>query len=290
MKVISITPRGYCKGVTKAIAAVRKAVADNTVDKPIYILGYIVHNKYVVEEMTKLGVITLDDRKKTRLELVDEISNGTVVLSAHGTNPMVKEKLSKKQINFIDATCEDVEKTFDLIKKHEKAGYHILYIGKLNHPEANAAISLAHDITLVVDADNIPLGIKKPIFVTNQTTFSLIEIKGIIDSIIHIYPNTLISEEICNATRLRQTAILETNKSVDLCYIVGDPRSNNTKNLALISENITKTKTLLIESVDDINPLDLVNVNTISVSSGASTPNYLTKKVIDFLKKYNISI
>ncbi|XMB72378.1 4-hydroxy-3-methylbut-2-enyl diphosphate reductase [Mycoplasmatota bacterium WC30] len=290
MKVISITPRGYCKGVTKAIAAVRNAVADNTVKKPIYILGYIVHNKYVVEEMTKLGVITLDDRKKSRLDLVDDIFNGTVVLSAHGTNPQVKDKLSKKQIDYIDATCEDVEKTFDLIKIHGDNGYHVLYIGKLNHPEANAALSLAKDISLVTDINSIPLNIGKPIFVTNQTTFSLIEIKAIIDQIIEIYPNTLISEEICNATRLRQTAILENNKEVDLCYIVGDPRSNNTKNLALISETFTNTKTKLIESVDEISPLDLINVSTVSVSSGASTPNYLTKKVIEFLKNYNNGI
>lgn len=287
MKVISITPRGYCKGVVKAIAAVKEAVADVNVKKPIYVLGYIVHNRYVVDELSKLGVITLDDTYTPRISLVDEINDGTVVLSAHGTDASVKTKLKQKQIPFIDATCEDVEKTFKLIEKYRDLGYHILYIGKKNHPESNAAMSIAKDTTLIEKSVDIPKGIKKPIFVTNQTTFSSIEIKTIIQDIIHIYPETVISEEICNATRLRQTAIITNNKDVDLCYIVGDTRSNNSKNLAFISETITNTKTKLIQSVKDIVDSDLENIQTVSVSSGASTPNYLTKEVIEYLKKAN---
>ncbi len=287
MKVIRITPQGYCKGVVKAIDAVKKAIESTKTMKPIYVLGYIVHNKSVIDELTSLGVITLDDSKKTRLELVDDVSSGTVILSAHGTDPLVKLRLREKGIPFIDATCEDVEKTFALIRAHASKGYHILYIGKANHPEANAAMSLATDISLIETSNDIPKHIMKPIFVTNQTTFSLMEIHDIIDDIISMYPNTLISEEICNATRLRQTAIITYNKDVDLCYIVGDTRSNNTKNLAIISQNITNTKTILIESVEDILESDLKGISTVSVSSGASTPKYLTKKVIEYLKNYN---
>jgi len=101
------------------------------------------------------------------------------------------------------------------------------------------------------------------------------------------YEDIVITEEICNATRIRQNAILNSNEDVDICYIVGDTRSNNSKNLAKLSENMTKTKTFLIQSVDDINPNDLQGVSTVSVSSGASTPEYLTKEVIAFLKSYS---
>ncbi len=286
MKVISIAPRGYCKGVVKAINAVKKAYNDPSVIKPIYILGYIVHNKYVIKELNEMGIITLDDRFKSRLELIDNIKEGTIVLSAHGTDPKVKQKLIEKNIPFIDATCEDVESTFALIKKYSSKGYHIFYVGKHNHPEAIAAISLADNITLIENTIDIPKGIDLPIFVTNQTTFSQFEIKNIIDDIIEIYPNTIVSEEICNATSLRQNAIIKYNKGVDLCIIVGDPRSNNTRNLAIISETITKTKTIQIETVKDISPNDLENVKVVSVSSGASTPNHLTQEVIDYLKNY----
>lgn len=287
MKVISITPRGYCKGVTKAIQAVNDAVQNPNTLKPIFVLGFIVHNKHVIDELTGTGVITLDDTRKSRLELIEEIQSGTVVISAHGTDPRVKERLIERNIPYIDATCEDVEKTFSLIRDYSRKGYEILYIGKLNHPEANAALSLSDHIHLVEHKDQIPEGLDKPIFVTNQTTFSQIEIRDIIDSIIRRYPHTIISEEICNATRLRQTAIIESNVGVDLCYIVGDPRSNNSRNLAIISETVTKTKTKLIESVADIEVEDLQDVRTVSVSSGASTPNYLTREVIDFLKNYD---
>jgi len=286
MKVISITPRGYCKGVVKAIKAVKDASRDPSVKKPIYILGYIVHNRHVIQELTELGVITLDDYNKSRLELIDEIASGTVVLSAHGTSQAVKDKLKQRHLDYIDATCEDVESTFSLIYDYAALGYHIFYIGKHNHPEAIAAESITEHFSLIETADEIPFGITKQIFVTNQTTFSQIEIKDIIDKIISIYPNTLISEEICNATRMRQRAIIEHNQNVDLCYVVGDPRSNNTKNLAIISETVTNTKTKLIETVDDISSEDLQDIDTVSVSSGASTPNHLTQEVIDYLKNY----
>ncbi len=287
MKVVSITPRGYCKGVTKAIEAVKNAYHNPKIQKPIYVLGYIVHNKHVIDDLTKLGIITLDDSKTSRLDLIDSIKSGTVILSAHGTAPKVKEKLSDLNLNYIDATCEDVVKTFDLIKKYSNENYHIFYIGKKHHPEANAALSLTEGIDLIENINSIPKGIRKPIFVTNQTTFSHIEIDEIINAILAEYPDTLISEEICNATEMRQRAIINSNKGVDLCYIVGDPRSNNTRNLAIISENITKTKTILIESASDIIPEDLERISVISVSSGASTPNYLTKEVIEFLKNYD---
>ncbi|OQX94106.1 MAG: 4-hydroxy-3-methylbut-2-enyl diphosphate reductase [Tenericutes bacterium 4572_104] len=286
MKVISIAPRGYCKGVVKAVNAVKNAFNDPSVVKPIYILGYIVHNKYVIEELNDMGIITLDDRFKSRIELIDDIEEGTVVLSAHGTNPKVKQKLIEKNIPFIDATCEDVETTFSLIKEYSNKGYYIFYIGKHNHPEAIAAISLSNNISLIEVSNDIPNDIKMPIFVTNQTTFSKFEIKDLIDKIIKQYPNTVVSEEICNATSLRQSAIIKYNKGVDLCYIVGDPRSNNTRNLAIISETITKTKTIQIETVKDISSKDLENVKVVSVSSGASTPNHLTQEVIDYLKNY----
>jgi len=286
MKVVSITPRGYCKGVSQAIKVVRDAVSNHSVPKPIHVLGYIVHNHYVIEELSKLGVITHDDSFKSRLEIIDEIESGTVVLSAHGTDPSVRMKLESRGLNCIDATCEDVEKTFQLIKHYSSKGYYVIYIGKANHPEAKAATSLVQNISLVESIKDIPQNLTEPLFVTNQTTFSHTEINKIIDTIKKKYPNTLVSEEICNATSLRQKAVITHNKNVDLCYIVGDPRSNNTRNLAIISESETRTKTFLIESIKDINSKDLIGISTVSVSSGASTPDYLTREVIDYLKNF----
>jgi 4-hydroxy-3-methylbut-2-enyl diphosphate reductase len=284
MIVKKITPRGFCKGVYNAVDIVKKSLNDLTLPRPIYVLGFIVHNKAVVDELTELGAITLDDRLTSRLDLIKDITKGTVILSAHGTDEAVKEKVLSNGLTLIDATCNDVYKTHDSIKEHLEKGYNIVYIGKNNHPETNASLAISPKVILIEtleDLDRIIL--KEPIFVTNQTTFSINDIKPIHEKIEKLYKNVIITEEICNATRFRQNAIIEGNKDVDFCYIVGDPRSNNSKNLVKISIEVTKTPTKLIESVKDIDLTDLQGVKTVSVSSGASTPNKLTQEVIDFL-------
>ncbi|MFA7106774.1 MAG: 4-hydroxy-3-methylbut-2-enyl diphosphate reductase [Candidatus Izemoplasmatales bacterium] len=285
MIVKKISPRGFCKGVYQAIEIVKQSIENKSLPKPIYVLGFIVHNKHVVQELDKLGVITLDDRFKSRLELVEDIKEGTIILSAHGTDEAVKRKIIDNKLTLIDATCNDVYKTHDSIKEYLNKGFNILYIGKKNHPETNASLSIDSNIKLIENIEDLnEIKLEEPLFVTNQTTFSINDILPIHEKIKSLYPNSVITEEICNATRFRQNAIIEGNKNVDLCYIVGDPRSNNSRNLVKISKELTSTKTFLIESVKDIDLKDLENVNIVSVSSGASTPNYLTQEVIDFLE------
>ncbi|MFA7076621.1 MAG: 4-hydroxy-3-methylbut-2-enyl diphosphate reductase [Candidatus Izemoplasmatales bacterium] len=287
MIVKKITPRGFCKGVFNAIEIVKKSLADKSLPRPIYVLGYIVHNRNVVDELTNLGAITLDDRNKSRYDLVKDISVGSIILSAHGTDETVKQKILENNLTLIDATCNDVYKTHNSIKEFLNNGYNIVYIGKKNHPETNASISLSDKITLIETVDDLKtVTLNEPLFVTNQTTFSINDILPIHEAIKQKYPNAVITEEICSATRYRQNAIIEANKNVDLCYVVGDPRSNNSRNLVKISQELTNTKTLLIQSVNCINEVDLKDVVTVSVSSGASTPNYLTQQVIDFLENY----
>lgn len=287
MIVKDIRPRGFCKGVHFAIEKVKDVLESNSYPKPIYILGYIVHNKHVVDELTALGAITLDDKDKSRLDLIDEIDQGTVIISAHGTPLAVIEKIKEKSLTLVDATCQDVYVTHDLIKAYLKKDYQIIYIGKKHHPETNASLSLGDSVHLVEHVeDALKIDIKEPIFVTNQTTFSIKDIFDIHMALKSRFDDIIITEEICNATRIRQNAIIKANKDVDLCYIVGDQRSNNSRNLVKLSIELTKTKTFLIESVADINDGDLMGVKTVTVSSGASTPEHLTKSVIEYLKNW----
>ncbi|HKL47555.1 MAG TPA: hypothetical protein VJ878_02710, partial [Candidatus Izemoplasmatales bacterium] len=135
MIVKDIRPRGFCKGVHFAIEKVKAVLQSTQYPKPIYILGYIVHNKHVVDALGELGAITLDDKEKSRLELIDDIDSGTVVISAHGTPLEVIKKIKDKGLNLVDATCKDVYVTHDLIKAYLKKDYQVVYIGKKNHPE-----------------------------------------------------------------------------------------------------------------------------------------------------------
>lgn len=286
MNVIDIKPRGFCKGVYFAIEKVKEILNNDQYPRPVYVLGYIVHNKHVVDEITELGAITLDDHKESRLSLIDGIDKGTIIISAHGTPQNVIKKINEKGLTLVDATCQDVYVTHDLIKAYLDKDYTVLYIGKKNHPETNASLSLGQDVHLIENIEDVKKqNYKEPIFVTNQTTFSIKDIINIHLELKEKYKDIIITEEICNATRIRQNAIIKTNKDVDFCYIVGDSRSNNSKNLVKISKELTNTNTKLIQSVDDIDLKDLEGVKTISVSSGASTPEHLTKAVIEFLKK-----
>ena len=128
MIVNEIRPSGFCSGVARALQVVKNAINDENIIKPLYTLGLIVHNKKLSEALASFNVISLDQTNKTRLELIDQINGGTVVLTAHGVSDLVKEKLKEKNIPFLDATCRDVYKVHEHIKTHLET-HEILYVG-----------------------------------------------------------------------------------------------------------------------------------------------------------------
>ncbi|MBU1144249.1 MAG: 4-hydroxy-3-methylbut-2-enyl diphosphate reductase [Firmicutes bacterium] len=289
MKVIRITPRGFCPGVVRAISLVNNAIQNPNLPRPIYILGMIVHNKQVVNDFTSKGVITLDEPNRSKLDLLKQVQTGTIIITAHGTSEDVLKEIKSKGLTLVDATCKDVYKTHDLIRQYLAKNYQILYIGKKHHPETVGVLGIDSSIISIEKTEDIDLLQldSKLIFVTNQTTLSVFDFEEIKQKLIDKFPFAFISEEICDSTRIRQEAIVETNKNVDLCFIVGDLRSNNSKNLARVSETITNTKTILIETAHDIYHKLLKNDMIISVSSGASTPTETTSQVINYLEQFD---
>lgn len=284
MEVKRVIPSGYCKGVVNAINIVRKVKEENK-DTPVYVLGMIVHNSYVTSELTKLGIITLDDSKKSKEELLDEIDSGIVVLTAHGTSDVIKEKAINKGLTVVDGACEDVLKTKNIILEYLNKNFDVIYFGKKGHPEANAIIAISEKIHLVSnDADIDNLYIDNPnIIVTNQTTMSFLELDKMIKHILNKYPNVKIIKEICNATSSRQEAI-KNIKDADVLYVVGDVKSNNTNKLVDVAKANGISKTYLIANKEEIKKEDLVNVNKVYVTAGASTPPILIEEVINYLK------
>lgn len=175
MKVTGIVPRGYCKGVIRAINIVKETIEQ---PGPITVLGMIVHNQFIVDALKKRGAITIEDASKTRMELLDEINEGTVIITAHGAGDCVIEKAKSKGLNVVDATCLDVIKTHTLIKEQLKHGKDVLYIGKKNHPEAEGALLIdpehIHLITSKKDLETLDKD--KHYVMTNQTTMSLYDV------------------------------------------------------------------------------------------------------------------
>lgn len=285
MKVYQIAPRGYCKGVIRAIEIAKKqAHQDNT-----YILGMIVHNQYIVDALNDLGIKTIDKKGASREELLDQVDRGTVIITAHGASKEIVKKAQDKHLNVIDATCPDVIKTHDLIEKYLSKGREILYIGKSGHPESEGALSIdlehIHLIESKKDIDKLDPSLNYVI--TNQTTMSLYDVYDLCEYAKSVLKNLTVAKETCQATTIRQEAITKIDDDVDLVFIVGDPHSNNTRKLASIASSKANKTTYMIESVSDITLAMLKNKKVAAVSSGASTPTYLTNQVISYLQQFD---
>ncbi|WP_342525408.1 4-hydroxy-3-methylbut-2-enyl diphosphate reductase [Chryseomicrobium sp. FSL W7-1435] len=288
MKIKKISPRGYCYGVVDAMVIARNAALDTSLPRPIYILGMIVHNKHVTDAFEEDGIITLDG--PNRLEILEQVDSGTVIFTAHGVSPQVRELARQKGLVSIDATCPDVTVTHDLIAEKTVEGYDILYIGKKGHPEPEGAIGVAPDhvhlIERLEDVDNLSLSNEK-LLVTNQTTMSQWDVVKLMDALKAKFPTIEVHKEICLATQVRQEAVAEQAGETELLIVVGDPMSNNSNRLTQVSEEIADTPSYRIGDISELNLEWLEGIDVVSVTAGASTPTPIVKEVIQFLEKYD---
>ncbi|MFF2885220.1 4-hydroxy-3-methylbut-2-enyl diphosphate reductase [Paenibacillus sp. NPDC057967] len=288
MEIVKISPRGYCYGVVDAMVLALQTAKNLELPRPIYILGMIVHNAHVTEAFEKEGVITLDGAN--RLEILDQINEGTVIFTAHGVSPEVRERARQKGLSVVDATCPDVTRTHDLIREKTAAGYHIIYIGKKGHPEPEGAIGVAPDQVHLIEKEpeieelNVT---HDKIIITNQTTMSQWDIRHIIQRLQEKYPHAEVHNEICLATQVRQEAVAGQAGTAQLCIVVGDPRSNNSNRLAQVSEEIAGVKAYRVSDVSEIKQEWLQGIDRVAVTSGASTPTPITKEVITYLEQYD---
>lgn len=289
MRVLRITPRGYCHGVVGAMNIVQSAVNDASLPRPIYIVGMIVHNRHVVDAFNSEGVITLDGA--SRMALLDEATSGTVIFTAHGVAPDVRRRAAERGLRVLDATCPDVTRTHDLIRNRVAAGYDIIYIGRKGHPEPEGAVGIApghvHLIETEADLQALSLTNARRIAVTNQTTLSQWDTAALIEQVKARFPTTEVYNEICMATQLRQQAVAELAGDADLCIVVGDTRSNNSNRLVQVSEEIAGTTARLVSDVAQIDVAWLFGKQTVAVTSGASTPSAITRGVIEFLEQFD---
>lgn len=281
MKCIKVTPRGYCKGVVKAINLAKQARLDYPNQK-ITILGMLVHNQYVCEALKELSIDTIEDVNKTRLQLLDKVHEGVVLFTAHGVSEAVKEKAKNKGLICIDASCQDVIKTQNIVKEYLAKGYYIAYIGKNKHPEAEAVLSLSPKVMLIENKEQIQK-LKSPLFVTNQTTMSQNDVAELFRQIKLAFPDARFCEEICQATAMRQNAIKQL-PNVDALIVVGDARSNNSNRLAQIAKERGIQKVFLVDSFHDLKQKDFRQEDIVAVTAGASTPAYLVNQVIDWVE------
>ncbi len=280
-QIILAAPRGPCAGVNRALEIVEQAL--QKYGAPIYVNHELVHNRYVVEDLTRQGVIFSREP--------ESIPAGSIYLfSAHGVSPTFRARVKNCDLHLIDATCPLVTKVHDEAKKFAVHDSYIFFIGHRGHPEVEGTMGVTkmHLVESVADVAKIDLKdiSAENIFVLTQTTLSVDETTDIIAALKHKFPQikTPPAKDICYATTNRQKAIKELAQLCDLILVVGSRNSSNSNRLVEAAER-SGAKAILIEKLADVPESYFTNVKTLGVSSGASVPEVLVQQLISELQK-----
>ena len=289
MKVYELKPFGYCYGVMNALELIR-TVKDKHLDKNVYVFGMLVHNNDVVKYLNGIDVITIDTSKIDKEERLNQFSSDDVVVfTAHGHDYKLEEILKKNNVIYYDATCKNVLKNLELIKAHTK-NKQVIYIGKKNHPETEAALAISNKVVLYDIKDDIDYSLIKdndPL-ICNQTTLSFLEIKDIHLDILSHFPKARLEDEICSSTRVRQENIYNFKGEVDLVLIIGSIQSSNTDKLYQIAKNkFLDSKVIKVENLNELKNYDLYKYHSALITSGTSTPLQSILEIKEYLGGIN---
>ncbi|MGM9873629.1 MAG: 4-hydroxy-3-methylbut-2-enyl diphosphate reductase [Bacilli bacterium] len=286
-KVTVLNPRGYCSGVSRAISIALKARKENP-DKNVFVLGELVHNSLVIDMLNKNNIITLKgDNKK---DIIQKLEEGSIlVFTAHGHDKKLDEIAKNKNLVVYDATCMKVKSNLNKIENEINKNNQVIFIGQKSHPEVNAALSLSSNVVLydIEQPFNYYKITNNNVFVINQTTLNFVKLNKIFEEIKSHIPNAIISNEICNTTRIRQNSVLNIPSDADLIIVIGDKiSSNSNKLLDIAKENHPTIKSVLIKDKNDLDDFDILNYSNIYIVSSASTP----PETVNELEQYIISL
>lgn len=277
---------GFCYGVKRAVETVKKLKTENP-DKKVSVLGELIHNTDVINELESLGINTITE--------IPEHGEGICVVRSHGESPEVIEKIKNAGFTTVDLTCPDVKKVQHTAIELAKNGYYVVIVGKSEHPEviaikANAKLWSDKVVvaTEIEQLKNFEKEIKshKKVGVVVQTTQRITTLNKIVEYLTSIAKEIHIANTICQSTSMRQSEAKELAKESDLVIVVGSKKSANTTHLAEILKDITKT--IHIENDTELdNYKELIEkAQKIGITAGASTPQNIIEKVIKKLENY----
>ncbi|MDA2935937.1 4-hydroxy-3-methylbut-2-enyl diphosphate reductase [Patescibacteria group bacterium AH-259-L05] len=283
MQVKLAKPQGPCAGVDQAIEVVDLAL--KVYGSPVYVYGWIVHNRHAIEPLAQKGAVFVEEIK--------HIPRGAkVVLRAHGVAPTVWDEAREKYLDILDATCPLVLKVHLEVKRWARDDYTIIYIAHEGHPEEIGVTGEAPDHVVVVgsveEAERVVVSNPLKVAYVTQTTLSVDETKEIIQTLKKRFPPIIgpQTSDICYATQYRQDAVKNLAKVSDIIYIVGSQeRSSNTNRLFEVAVSCG-VPTYFIEDANGLNKDQLKDKNVIGVSSGASTPERILQAVVDKLREF----
>lgn len=281
-KVILAEPRGFCAGVRRAILIVEEALA--RYGPPVYVRKEIVHNHHVVRSLRQRGAVFVESE--------DEVPEGAVcIFSAHGVSPAVRSNAAERRLDVIDATCPLVAKVHQEARRHARDGKTILLIGHADHEEVEGTFGHAPDRTIIVEsvesAQNLTLAPDAEVGYLTQTTLSLDEASGIVDTLHARFPAMAgpAKGDICYASQNRQNAVKAIAVRSDLVLVVGSPNSSNSIRMVEVAKSLG-TAAQLVPDVTHLREEWLHDASVIGVSAGASAPEILVEQLLDRLAEY----
>jgi len=269
-------PRGFCAGVDRAIKIVELAI--KKYGAPVYVRHEIVHNRYVVDELKKMGAIFVEE--------LDEVPDGVpVVFSAHGVPKAVPHKSEERGLEYLDATCPLVSKVHRQAERQTEAGRHIIFVGHAYHPEVIGTFGQVEEgqMTLVETLEDVaaldPADPDALAFLT-QTTLSVDDTHAIVAALQARFPSIVgpKGEDICYATSNRQDAVKKIAETCELVFVIGAPNSSNSLRLVEVAERCG-ARAKLIQRASEIDLAWLDGVNSLGLTAGASAPEILVNEV-----------
>ena len=279
-RILLAWPRGYCAGVERAVDTVERAL--RIYGPPVYVRKQIVHNIHVVRDLEGKGAVFVED--------VSEIPPGSVViLSAHGVAPEVYSDSNERALRVIDATCPLVTKVHLEARRFARDGQTILLIGHEGHDEVVGTTGEAPANVVLVgspeEARRVEVSDPERVAYLSQTTLSVDETNEVIDVLRERFPSIQgpPRDDICYATQNRQEAVKDMAGQVDVILVIGSDNSSNSRRLVEVANSLG-TPAYLIDDETGIEPYWLAGRETVGITSGASAPEWLVERVVDWLK------
>ena len=260
MRIKIASHSGFCFGVKRAIKIAEETLKRSKDKREIYSLNPIIHNPQVVMDLSKKGLKVLRDAGR--------IKKGTVIISSHGASIAIINKLKKRGVRVVDATCPFVKHAHDIVKGLKREGYKIIIVGEGKHPEVKALSSVAGK-----RKDTKKIGV---ISQTTQTKSNYI--KGILKVLNEDFSEIRIFNTICNDTAHRQRLTRELIKKCDVMIVVGGRNSANTRRLFEICKE-SGVRSYHIETPGELKKIYFRGKECAGIISGASTPDSMVKNV-----------
>lgn len=276
-------PRGYCAGVDRAVDAVEKAL--KLYGAPIYVRKEIVHNKFVVEQLSAKGARFVNE--------LDQVPSGSrVVFSAHGVSPAVREEAQRRGLETIDATCPLVTKVHREAVRFAKQDYQIILVGHEGHEEVEGTQGEAPEHITVVGTPSEAAALDLPetdkLVWISQTTLSVDETKETVNQLRKRFPILVDppSDDICFATQNRQGAVKEIGSRCDVMVVVGSANSSNSVRLKEVALEAGAGAAYRIDKAQELEPKWFEKAQVVGLTSGASVPEVLVREVIEQLVEW----